>query len=78
MDTAEYRLYLRTEGREGRDVTNRNCGGVRSEPDGHARAAPQVRVVDGVGEVQTQSDALCSQRSEDVLSNVTGQNRQCL
>lgn len=48
----------------------------RKHTIGYIRAAPQVGVINGVCEVEPQSDTLCSKRTEDIFANGTGQHRE--
>ena len=40
----------------------------------YIRAASQVGVINGVGEVEAQPNALCSKRTEHIFANGTGQH----
>lgn len=54
--------------------TSRSSGGMTSVSD--IRAASQVGVVDGIGEVQSQLDALGGKRAEDVFADSSGEHGQ--
>lgn len=44
----------------------------------YIRAASQVRVINGVSEVEAQPNTLCSKRTEDIFADGTGKHRESI
>ncbi len=44
----------------------------------YIRAASQVRVINGVSEVEAQPNTLCSKRTEDIFADSAGKHRESI
>ncbi len=50
----------------------------RKQTLSYIRAASQVRVINGVSEVEAQPNTLCSERTEDIFADSTGKHRESI